>query len=205
MKHYIEHKEFVNLYNKDSKIFDRIFNDTHLFSTLITKITKESKKWEKFSYTEKQGEYKMVGDLYEIFGEGFLKILGCDNRVGISNYKPEQDEDCGVDGSGLGMNNRPLTVQIKFRSNNEKELTQGDLNQFAFQSQNRFGVKQEDKDNMVVFTSAKGLHYFTEGKVFLNKIRTIGYEDIRGLVDNNYPFWNAFKDYIKETIKQNYE
>ena len=79
------------------------------------------------------------------------------------------------------------------------------MNQFAFQSQNRFDVDKNDKDNMVVFTSAKGLHYFTEGKVFLNKLRTIGYEDIRGIVDNNYPFWNSVGDYIKETIKKNYK
>lgn len=214
MKNYIQHRSFVDFYNKDKDIFKRLFKDTKKLSTVITKILKESKNWEKYGYRVKDkvtGEIdpigcanKMAGDLFEIYCELFFKILGCCTKIGVYNYKPEQDEDCGVDASGLGMNNKPLTVQCKFRRNNEKELTEGDLHQFAYQSQNRFNVEINDKDNMVVFTSAKGLHYFTEGKVFLNKVRTIGYKDIKKNVDNNYPFWNQVNDYVEKTIKKSY-
>jgi len=120
MKNYIEHSSFVELYNKDNNIFVRIFNETKLFSTLIKKIQKESISYEKYNYKD---ENKMMGDLFEIFSECFFKILGADNRIGVSGYTPEKSgQDYGVDAFGIGMDNKPLTVQVKFRSNNEKEL-----------------------------------------------------------------------------------
>ena len=208
----IKHNEFVNFYNKDPKIFDRIYKDTKKISTVISKIKKESEKWEKFGYCERtngiidpiKSANKMAGMLFEIYSELFCNIEGSNPSVGIYKYKPEQDEDCGVDASGFGMNNKPLTVQCKYRSNTEKELTEGDLHQFAFQSQNRFNVDKDDVNNMIVFTSAKKLHYFTEGKVFLNKVRTIGFDDIKIIVDNNNVFWNNLRDCIKKTIKKSY-
>ena len=204
MKNYIEHKEFVNLYNKDNKIFDRMFDKTCLFNSFINRMKKESQNFSKYSYTEEQGEGKMNGDIFEIFGECFFKILGADNRIGVYGYKPEQDNDCGVDGSGVGIDDKPLTVQIKFRADNELELLEADLHQFAFQSVKRFKVDIDTNTNMVVFTSAKGLHWFTSDKVFMNSIRTISYQNIRSIVDNNNCFWNMVRDYIKETVSVRY-
>ena len=205
MKYYITHKEFPNLYNKDEKIFDRLFKDTKLFSTLVNNIIKESKNWEKFSYSEKDGDDKMKGDIFEIFCECFFKILGSHNKIGVGNYKPEQEYDCGVDASGIGINGRPLTIQCKFRSNRELELTQRDLNQFWGQSlSRRFNVDKNDDKNMIVFTSAAGLHFFTKDKVFLNTVITIGNKQIGKIVNNNFCFWNSVRDYVKETIKKNY-
>ena len=214
MKHYIEHNSFVDFYNKDKNIFKRLFKDTKKLSTVINKIIKESKNWKKFGYKEKNKETgiidplinanNMAGELFEIYCELFFKILGCYRKIGVYNYKPEQEDDCGVDASGIGMNDKPLTIQCKFRRNNEKELTEGDLHQFWGQSLVRFNVEKDDRNNLVVFTSAKGLHFFTDGKVFLNRVRTVGYDDIRKNVDNNNPFWNELNDYIKKTIKKSY-
>ena len=208
----IKHNEFVNFYNKDNKIFDRIFKDTKLLSTLVSKIKKESKNWEKFGYCEKtkciidpiKCVNKMTGHLFEIFCELFFKIEGPNPVVGVYNYNPAQEDDCGVDATGIGMNGMPLTVQCKFRSNTETELMECDLHQFAYQSQNRFNVGIDDINNMIVFTSAKGLHCFTEGNVFLNKVRTIGFKEIKNIVDNNPCFWLPLNDYIKKTIKKSY-
>jgi hypothetical protein len=204
MKNYIEHSEFVNLYNKDNKIFDRLFKDVNLFNSFINRMKKESKNYKKYSYTDEQGAEKMNGDIFEIFGEPFFKILGADNRIGVYNYKPEQDGDCGVDASGLGIDNKPLTIQNKFRSDVTTLLTEKDLHQFAFQSVKRFKVDPNTTTNMIVFTSADGLHWFTNDKVFLNTIRTIGINQIRSLVDNNYCFWNMVRDMIEETIRVKY-
>lgn len=202
MINHIEHSAFVELYNKDSNIFARLFNDTKLLNTLINKIQKESKNWEKFNYKD---ENKMMGDLFEIFSECFFKILGADNRIGVCGYTPEKSsEDCGVDAFGTGMDNKPLTVQVKFRSNNETELVSDDIKQFAFQSVKKYKVDIDTRTNMVVFTSANGLNWFTDKNVFVESLRTIGFKEIRTLVDNNICFWNMVRDYVVETIKTKY-
>jgi hypothetical protein len=41
-----------------------------------------------------------------------------------------------------------------------------------------------------VFTTAKGLHYFTDGEMFNNDVICFGYEEIRVMLDNNISFWN---------------
>ena len=204
MKNFIEHSEFVNLYNKDRQIFNRMFDKVILFNSFINKIKKESKNFKKYSYTDEQGAEKMNGDIFEIFAECFFKLLCADNRIGVGNYKPEQIADCGVDGSGIGIDGKPLTVQVKFRSDAMVELVEKDLHQFAFQSVRRFKVDVDTTTNMVVFTSASGLNWFTEDKVFLNSIRTINNKMIREIVDNNACFWNALKELVKETIIERY-
>jgi len=41
---------------------------------------------------------KYVGDGFELFVELFLKLNPTDNRVGVYNYEPVQENDNGVDG-----------------------------------------------------------------------------------------------------------
>ena len=199
MKNYITHDSFVELYNKDDTIFDRIFGKTKTISTLINKFKKESLEWEKYGYSEKDGKDKMIGDLFEIFAEVFFKILGASNNIGVYDYQIEID-DYGVDGFGKGIDDKPCAIQVKFRSDINTELTQEDLNQFGYQAIVKHGVDKDTNTNLIVLTTAGGMHWLTDSKVFLGKIRTINREQLRTLVDGNFPFWNTVRDYVENTV-----
>ena len=198
----IQHEAFVNLYNKSKKVFELIFKDTKTLSQLSRKIIKLSKTFDKFAYKDAD---KLKGDLFEIFSECFFKILSADNRIGVGNYQPAPPiDDYGVDGTGVGMDTKPLTIQVKFRSDATTELTQDDIKQFALQSIVNFGVDKDTKTNMIVFTNAKGLHWVTESRVFSGRLRAIGYKEISSLIDNNPIFWKEVESLITDTINEKY-
>lgn len=198
----IQHEAFVNLYNKNRKVFELIFKDTKNLSQLSRKIIKISKTFDKFAYKDAD---KLKGDLFEIFSECFFKILGVANTIGVGNYQPAPPiDDYGVDGTGVGMDEKPATIQVKFRSDATTELTQDDIKQFALQSIVNFGVDKDTKKNMIVFTNAKGLHWITESRVFSGRLRAIGYEKISSLIDNNPIFWKDLESLITDTINEKY-
>ena len=198
----INHESFVNLYNKDQSIFESIFKDTRTLSQLSNKIIKVSKNFEALAYKDAD---KVKGDLFEIFSECFFKVLSADNRIGVYNYQPAPPiDDYGVDGIAIGMDEKPLTIQVKFRSDATTELTQEHIKQFAFQSIVTYNVDKDTTTNMIVFTNAKGLHWVTESRVFSGRVRAIGYDQISQLVDNNTVFWKNIKDLIENTVVVKY-
>lgn len=198
----INHQAFINVYNKNPKVFELIFKDTNTLSKLTNKIIKVSKVFDKFAYKDAD---KLKGDLFEIFAECFFKILSADNRIGIHNYEPAPPiDDYGVDGIATGMDNKPATIQIKFRSNATTELIQEDIKQFAFQSIVSHNVDKDTKTNMVVFTTAKSLHWITDQRVFSGRIRTLGNSEISSLIDNNSGFWYELNSLIENTVIQKY-
>lgn len=198
----IQHTAFVNLYNKNKKVFESMFKNTSTLSKLSNKIVKVSKSYQLYAYPDAD---KLKGDIFEIFAECFFKILSADNRIGIYNYQPAPPtEDYGVDGTGTGMDQKPATIQVKFRSDVTTELKQDDIKQFALQSIVNFGVDKDTKTNMIVFTNAKGLHWATESKVFAGRVKSLGYSEISQLIDNNSVFWKEVEDMISETIKVKY-
>jgi hypothetical protein len=198
----IQHESFVNLYNKNENIFEDVFLQPKTLSQLSNRIIRASKSFDKFAYKDAD---KMKGDLFEIFSECFFKILSADNRIGVGNYQPAPPiDDYGVDGTGIGMDEKPLTIQVKFRSDATTELTQDDIKQFALQSIVNFGVDKDTKTNMIVFTNAKGLHWITESRVFSGRLRAIGYSEISSLIDNNNIFWSELQSLISDTINEKY-
>lgn len=199
----IQHTSFVNLFNKNPKVFELIFKDTKTLTQLTNKIIKVSKSFESYAYKDAD---KLKGDLFEIFAECFFKILAADNRIGIYNYQPAPPiDDYGVDGTGLGMDTKPATIQVKFRSDATTELTQEDIKQFALQSIVTHNVDKDTTNNMVVFTNAKGLHWVTESRVFSGRVKALGHSEISKLIDNNSVFWNEIQDMITHTVKVKYE
>lgn len=197
----IQHEAFVNLYNSDNRIFNKLLDGVSKSTTLFNRIDKLSENFSNYGYND---QFKMKGDLFEIFGELYLRILGPHPTIGVYNFKPEDSVyDNGVDGTGIGIDGKPLTVQFKFRSNATDELIAEDLNQFGFQSIVKYGVDKDTKTNMVLFTCAKGLHYHTDNEVFANRIRTIGVKEI-DYGAKGYPFWKTVADMIEATVKERY-
>jgi hypothetical protein len=195
----IQHSAFVNLYIKD-KDFTKVFNVDTL-SKLSSSIIKYSKKFDKLAYKDAD---KLKGDLFEIFSESFFQILGADNRIGIDDYKPVNINDNGVDATAIGMDTKPATIQVKFRSNATEELVERDIKQFPWQSAKVYGVDINTKTNMIVFTNASGMHWYSNKDVFTESIRTLGYDEISQLVNGNTIFWKRVNSLIQETIKNKF-
>ena len=195
----IQHNAFLNLYLKDNGIFTRLFSGLTTIDGLCNQIDYISEnEYAKFGYLDQD---KMKGDLFEIFAELYLKLQGTGPTVGVYDYKPVKAiEDFGVDGKGLGIDGKALTVQVKFRSNPLTELTEKDIKQFPLQSIKKYGVDMNTKHNLVLFTSCVGMHYVTEKDVYDNMIRTINILKLKKDLNNNIPFWLAIDAAIKNTI-----
>ena len=194
----ISHSAFVNIYNKDINLFSDLFSSKTL-TELTKKIVQIFKRYSDLGY--KDGD-KLKGDLFEIFAECFFKILSADNRIGVYGYEPgPPTEDYGVDGVGLGMDEKPCTIQVKFRSNQTEELTIKDLKNFQGISYRKYGVPVDTNQNLILFTNAKGLHWITEANVLSGATRTIGGDQISKLVDGNTIFWKIVNDVVNNTIK----
>ena len=151
---------------------------------------------------------KYLGDGFEFFIELFLALHPCDNRVGVYNYLPIQENDNGVDGIGFNIRNEKCVVQIKYRSNNQTLLTanQDHLSNLFSDGMLAHNVVSDgtNKNNFrhFVFTTAEGLHFYTDNEMFKGKVKCFGYKDLKGMIDNNIPFWNAIREHIGELEKQ---
>lgn len=138
---------------------------------------------------------KYKGDGFELFAEALIKLFPVDGRIGIGNYKVVTEGDTGADGTGIGMNGRPATTQMKYRGDSRTLLkaNQDHLSNFIAASQNKYGVLVDDMDNMLIITTAENVHPFTRDEMLYKKVRCVGYQDLRNLVDNNSLFWNQFR------------
>lgn len=169
-------------------------------NTLIARIEKQAKRYGEKD-ADKVNEYK--GWAFELFAEFLCKSFATDKRVGIANYRVgDEDEDTGVDGYGLGINGNPATVQVKYRQAHHVLTANLDhLSNFVMSSYNRYGVKVEDTQNMLIITCGKELHWHTDQNMFRGKVRLLGREKLRVLVDNNRVFWDSFQQSWEQSLK----
>lgn len=151
-------------------------------------------------FPDRYDSEKYKGDGLELLSEVLIKLSPIDNRIGIGNYEPIISKDIGVDGKGIGLNGKPATVQIKYRSNHKQILTANEdhLSNFFGTSREHFNVDKEDINNMLVITTGGSISPFVQETMFNNKMRCIGYEDLRGLIDNNNLFWDIFRMLVKK-------
>lgn len=133
--------------------------------------------------------------------EALIKLSPIDNRIGIMDYHPIEDKcDWGVDGYGIGMNGKPCAVQMKYKSDSTKFVMFNDdhIANFIAYSQ-KFKVDSDDTKNLIIFTTGSGLHHsMPENEICQNsegKFRLVcrNYNDLRGMLDNNFSFWNLFR------------
>jgi hypothetical protein len=139
---------------------------------------------------------KHVGDGFEIFVEAMIKLMSCDPRIGIYEYEPQTKRDMGVDGAGVGYDNLSATVQAKYRPNSESLLTAGKdrLDSFVTESFIRFNIVKGGNKNMLVVTTAAGLHQITKDEKFGGLVRCIGKDQLDKLTKGNTSFWKKFHD-----------
>jgi hypothetical protein len=150
---------------------------------------------------------KYLGDGFEFFVELFLKLHQVDNRVGVYHYEPNLTNDNGVDGIGVNIRNEKCVVQIKYRSNVTETLTatKDHLSNLFTDGMITHNVVTDNTDpnnfRHFIFTTAKGLNFYTDNEMFKNKVRCFGYNEFKQMLDNNIVFWNEARRIIVETIK----
>lgn len=143
------------------------------------------------------------GGALELFAEYLIKSGETDNRIGIYNYVPvaaTDDMDYGVDGFGIGENQNPATVQVKFRSGDYVLTANGDnLTNFLFWSQNKYAVKIEDTKNMLLITTGLKLDDRIKDEMFMGKVRVLNREALREMLDNRPEWWTRFYEAVKSS------
>lgn len=178
-----------------------LLDGCHKLATFCSRLEKQS-----VLFPDRYDPDKYKGDGLELFTEALIKLSPVDNRIGIGDYKVVEERDIGVDGYGVGADNKPATVQVKYRGYGKSTLTANDdhLSNFVQASlrSSRFGgygVDPETETNMLVVTTAQGLNFFTDHEEYGGQVRCLHREHLRELVDNNHLFWNKFRELCKVT------
>lgn len=178
-----------NFKTKAHNLID-LFKDVKTFSSFMKKLEKQS-TLDPLRYDPN----KYLGDGFEFFIELFLKLHPNDNRLGISNYIPIQENDNGVDGIATNIKGNKCVIQIKYRSNTTDLLTANTdhLSNLFSDGMLAHNVVADmiNKNNYrhYVFTTAEGLHFYTDQEMYKSKVKCIGFKDIKNMIDNNIPFW----------------
>lgn len=197
--------ELVHHFKNRAHDLHGLLLDCNKLSTFCNRLEKQS-----LLEPDKYDPEKYKGDGFELLCEALIKLSPVDNRIGISNYEPVLKDDVGIDGIGIGIDGYVTTIQIKYRSNNTVQLTanKDHLSNFTSASKDIF-INEAIKDNsilnhinnknrMLIITTANGLHHFTDDVMFKNQVNVIAYDDLRLLLDNNINFWNNFRELIKK-------
>lgn len=189
--------ELNHTFRKRCHNLTELLNGCYKLSTFCNRLEKQS-----VLFPDRYDPEKYKGDGLELLVEILIKLSPVDNRIGIANYQVVLEQDTGVDGFGTGINGRPATVQVKYRTDSTQLLTanKDHLSNFIAASQNRYGVLIEDSKNMLIITTGDNLHHFTESEMLYNKVRCLGYKQLREILDNNIPFWDTFRSL---TLNQN--
>lgn len=184
--------ELTHSFKRKAHDLDGLLDRCNKMSTYRNRLNKQAAL-----HPDRYDPNKYKGDGLELFAEALIRLSPCDNRIGIGNYEViPRNRDRGVDGVGIGANGKPATVQVKYYSNTKKQLTTNEdrLSNFVSCSQNRYGVDINDDKNMLVVTTANSLNPFTDTEMLHGKVRCLGWNQLRQLVDNNQLFWDAFRN-----------
>jgi hypothetical protein len=177
---------------------DGLFVNVKTLSQFMKRLEKQSQL-----NPERYSIEKYLGDGFEFFCEVLIKTHQYDNRIGIAGYEPVTKNDKGVDGYGINLFGEVCAVQPKYRSNTKGLLTseQDNLNSFITEALLEKDIQPSKNYRHFVFTTAKGLHYYTDHEKFRGMVKCYGYDDIRSLVDNNLHFWNFIREQILQFKK----
>ena len=179
-----------------------LFDKTNLLSTFMRKLEKQAN-----IDPDRYDRDKYVGDGFEFLMEIFIKSSAFDNRVGITKYEPVQSDDNGVDGVGYNLNREKCAVQIKYRSNTMQTLTanQDHLSNFIADAMFKFKIVAAEDNKQVprhyVFTTAKGLNFYTDVEMFKGFVKCYDNEELRFLLDSNFNFWDLCREIVKDYKK----
>ena len=194
-----------NFQYKSSKYLNGTFDNCYKMKDFMKNIDKMAKEWVKEGYDPD----KFKGDAFEFFVELLLMFHPNDSRMGIYDYEPNDPEnDNGVDGFGRNFKGERAAIQIKYRSKTDKTLSgnKDSLNNLITNAMvHEFNIVMDPKDHKnyrhFIFTTADGLHWYTNNEVFKNRVKCFGLRDLRKIVDNNKPFWDSCREIIQQIME----
>jgi hypothetical protein len=177
-----------------------LFEGVHLLSQFKKKLEAQASR-DPSRYPFEQ----YLGDGFEFLVELIIKLSPVDNRIGIVNYEPvKNNHDNGVDGYGINLKGNRCAIQVKYRGDSTRVLTSGEdrLDSFVAESvlEGVYPEKEGKIKNHYIFTTARGLHHYTDEHKFRGSVKCFGNEELREILDNNHHFWNACRQVIEENI-----
>jgi predicted helicase len=191
LTHYL--KEFKMQHRFKNTCYDakNLLNGCKTLNEFVKRINKQSDEhpelWDPKTYR---------GDGFEALVEVLINCSPIDKRINIVEYRPwntkKDGDDMGVDGLGYSHDGTYHTVQVKFRSNSTEELTanKDHISNFVAKSLSMYKGKNI---NMTIFTTANSLLETVNEGMYHGQVRTLGYKDIRNLIDRNESFWKHFQ------------
>lgn len=160
-------------------------------STFMNRVNKQSKEDRGMGWSA--DEYK--GFAFEAFVEVLVCASAIDKRIGIKDYRPASSKidgpDMGIDGYGLSHDDKLHTIQVKFRSDVMSDLSTRDMIS-NFVAKTTSSPVYRDAD-MTIFTTAKGLGQKIADEMYHGRVRTLGFTELKKLVDDNQAFWDLFR------------
>jgi len=195
-------KDIQHGFGKRAHDIVALFKDTNKMSTFMRKLEKQGKL-----DPDRYDRDKYVGDGFEFLVELIIKTSQYDNRINIAGYEPVQSDDNGVDGTGLNSLREKCAIQVKYRSNTMKTLTANEdhLSNFIADAMFKFKIIAPESNTDVprhyVFTTAKGLNFYTDNEMFKGFVKCYGIEDLKSLLDNNFHFWDLCRNIASELKK----
>ena len=173
----------------------RLLADCNKLSTFMNRLNKQATEDHSMGWTA--DEYKGMG--FEAFVEVLVTASPIDKRIGIKGYRPHSNkldgQDMGIDGYGLSHNDNLHTIQVKFRSDVMSDLSTRDMIS-NFVANTTSSPKYKDAD-MTLFTTAKGLGQKIAEDMYHGRVRTLGFNELKKLVDDNQSFWDLFRDQMQ--------
>lgn len=190
---------------------DLISKEKYTFNYFCNLIVKNSEKYEKDCkfYAGENARNDFCGYVFEIFSEFLININVGNPAMGIIDYQPViGDDDYGVDGYGKSLTNfKPVTVQIKFRSNPNYFLTTEDrISNFYSKSLSsyfsEYKLSELEPYNMLIITSCAGVNFKCMKEIFNDKIKVLARKDLEKFTDNRIGFWQLFFESLENHEKK---
>jgi hypothetical protein len=170
---------------------NELLDKVDTLSKFMNRLEKQSCK-----FPEKWSEENYKGKAFEFLINVLIHYSPIDKRINIVDYEPVLKSDYGIDGVGKSHNGKIHTIQNKYRSNSTKILTanKDHISNFVAHSYTKYGT---DID-MTIFTTAKDLLEKTNNNMYGGKVRVLGYNEVKKLIDGNLPFWILFKEELSQ-------
>ena len=170
---------------------NKLLDNCYKLSTFMNRLNKMAIAQEGNGYGWTADEFK--GDGFEALVEVLINCMSADKRIGIRDYAPWTGKDMGIDGVGTTneVKSRPVTVQVKYRSDVTSELTTADgISNFVAMSATS---DEYSNAHMVYFTTAKGINRNILEQMYNSKPKVFGFKDVKKFIDNNAVFWDTFR------------
>lgn len=195
----------LDLYTED---FDEIFRGVDSIDTFMKQIRKfGAKKYNISTKTDQtsapfKNYLKLVGSMFEVFGEFLIKGHPYDDRFYISDYEYRDIIDNGVDAYAKDSRDG-RNVYIQYKCYNDFEFLTGHKSRLdSFMAE--VSMLQEDLEDAnpdqkilrarrLVITTAPGIHEYTKDVKYRHRVQCINRADLQQLCDKNPKFWTDFR------------